>query len=144
MRLLNLAHDGFARVPSGPVPGWTRFFDESDLCGLTGVVLTELARTVDPAHSAPAIDALTTAVRGYPDDMARSRTFSLVALSTNHLVRHDFDHAAEVGGRALRSAGEVGSTGPDRLTPCAGWPTATGRPARPDLSARIAAFTPAV
>ncbi|WP_077011677.1 hypothetical protein [Saccharothrix sp. ALI-22-I] len=146
MRLLNLAHDGFARVPSGPVPGWARFFDESDLCGLTGVVLTELARTVNPAHSATAIDTLTTAVRGYPDEMARSRAFSLVALATNHLVEHDFDHAAEVGGQALAAAGEVGSTRvADRLTPLRRLADRyrTDPHAR-TLSDRIAAFTPAL
>ncbi|WP_141976751.1 tetratricopeptide repeat protein [Saccharothrix saharensis] len=145
IRLLNLAHDEFARA-SGPAPGWARFFDEPDLCGLTGVVLTELARTVDPACTAAAIGSLQAAVAGYPDGMARSRAFSLVALAANHLVDGDFDQAAETGTRALAVAGTVTSTRvADRLRPLRrladGFP---GNAHARALSARIAAFTPPV
>ena len=40
---------------------WARFFDEADLCGLTGVVLTGVARTADPGGTASAIEALAAA-----------------------------------------------------------------------------------
>jgi tetratricopeptide (TPR) repeat protein len=145
VRLLNLARDEFARA-SGPTPGWARFFDEPDLCGLTGVVLTELARTVDPARTASAIDSLNAAVAGYSDGMARSRAFSLMALAANHLVDRDFDQAAEVGGRALAAAGAVGSTRvADRLQPLRRLADRYPRNAHArTLSARIAAFTPPV
>ncbi|MGW4110800.1 tetratricopeptide repeat protein [Actinosynnema sp. NPDC004786] len=142
LRLLHLAHDEFSRAPSGPVPGWVRFFDEPDLCGLTGVVLTELARTVDPAQTSAAIDSLTAAVAGYSERMSRSRTFSLVALATNHLVDRDFDQAAEVGERALAAAGSLDSTRvADRLRPLRR--LADRHPREPHariLSDRIAAF----
>ncbi|MEU4448744.1 tetratricopeptide repeat protein [Actinosynnema sp. NPDC050801] len=146
MRLLRLAHDEFARTPSGPAPGWVRFFDESDLCGLTGVVLTELARTVDPSHTSTAIDSLSAAVAGYPEEMTRSRAFSLVALTVNHLVDRDFDHAAEVGGRALAAATAVNSTRvADRLRPLRHLADRyPGNPHARALSAGIAAFTPPV
>ncbi|MFD1146548.1 hypothetical protein [Saccharothrix hoggarensis] len=146
MRLLDLAHDEFARTPRGPVPGWARFFDEPDLCGLSGVVLTELARTVDRSHTSAAIDSLTAAVAGYSGGMARSRAFSLVALTANHLMQHDFDHAAEVGDHALAAAREVRSTRVvDRLRPlCALADRHATDPHARALSARIAAFTPPV
>jgi tetratricopeptide (TPR) repeat protein len=144
LRLLNRARDEFTRVPATePVPGWTRFFDEPDLSAMTGVVLTELARTVDPSCGGSAIDALTTAVTGYPEEMARSRVFSLIALCANHLVAHDFDHAAEVGDRVLTAAAEVRSSRvADRLTPLRDLADRyrTDPHAR-TLSARIAAFT---
>ncbi|MCE6999179.1 hypothetical protein LZG04_30890 [Saccharothrix sp. S26] len=144
-RLLNLAHDEFARA-WGPVPGWARFFDEPDLRGLTGVVLTEVARTVDPTRTASAIDSLNAAVAGYSPGMTRSRAFSLVALAANHLLDGDFDQAEEVGDRALAVAGAVRSARVgDRLR-------SLGRLADryPDnahartLSGRIAAFAPPV
>ncbi|PSL53900.1 hypothetical protein B0I31_108347 [Saccharothrix carnea] len=145
VRLLNLAHDEYSGA-SGPVPGWARFFDETDLRGLSGVVLTELARTVDRAHTSAAIDSLDAAVAGYPEGMTRSRAFSLMALAANHLVDGDFDHAAEVGDRALAVAGAVGSTRvADRLRPLRR--LADRYPANAHartLSARIAAFTPPV
>lgn len=144
MRLLNQARDEFARVPATePVPGWARFFDEPDLSAMTGVVLTELARTVDPTCGGAAIDALTTAVAGYPEEMARSRVFTLVALTTNHLVAHDFDHAAEVGGRALATAAAVSSSRvADRLTPLRDLADHYREdPHARTLSARIAGFT---
>ncbi|WP_367129629.1 tetratricopeptide repeat protein [Saccharothrix sp. HUAS TT1] len=146
VRLLNLAHDAFDRAPSGPAPGWARFFDEPDLCGLTGVVLTELARTVDAAHTSTAIDSLGAAVVAYPAGMTRSRAFSLVALSANHLLEHDFDQAAEVGGQALAVAGAVRSVRvTDRLRPLRLLADRyRDNPHARALSSRIAAFTPAV
>ncbi len=145
LRLLDLAHDEFARA-CGPAPGWVRFFDEPDLCGLSGVVLTELVRTVDPAHTARAIDSLTAAVRGYPEGMTRSRAFSLMALTANHLVERDFDRAAEVGERALAVAGAVDSTRvADRLRPLRDLADRyRDNPHARTLSARVAAFTPPV
>ncbi|WP_053716061.1 hypothetical protein [Saccharothrix sp. NRRL B-16348] len=145
VRLLNLAHDEFARA-SGPAPGWARFFDEPDLCGLTGVVLTDLARTVDPAHTAPAIDSLTAAVAGYSAGMTRSRAFSLMALAANHLVDGDCDQAADVGGQALALAGAIRSTRvADRLRPLRRLADRhPGNPHARTLSARVAAFTPPV
>ncbi|MCC8251459.1 tetratricopeptide repeat protein [Saccharothrix luteola] len=145
MRLLALAQDEFARA-SDPAPGWARFFDETDLSGLTGVVLTDLARTVDPSRTTPAIDSLTTAVAGYSEAMTRSRAFSLMALAANHLVDGDFDHAAEVGGRALALAATIRSTRvADRLRPLRHLADRhPGNPHARALSARIGAFTPPV
>jgi hypothetical protein len=47
------------------------------------------------------------AVTGYRDDMARSRTFALIALSLNHLVEGDADEAAVVAGLAVTQTGDI-------------------------------------
>ncbi|CCH29962.1 tetratricopeptide repeat protein [Actinosynnema sp. NPDC047251] len=140
---LGQAHEEFARSSDGVVPGWARFFDATDLSALTGMVFTELARTVDACHTATAIPALTAAILGYPDTMARSRALSLVALTANHLLGNDFDHADLVGQRALAAAGAVRSTRvADRLRPLRRLAERyRGDPHARHLAARVAAFT---
>ncbi|MBB5960186.1 tetratricopeptide (TPR) repeat protein [Saccharothrix tamanrassetensis] len=141
---LRQAYEEFAQATVSAVPSWARFFDETDLSALTGVVHTELARTVDPCHTATAIPALTAAILGYPDGMTRSRALSLIALTANHLLDNDFAHADLVGRRAVAAAGRVSSIRvADRLQPLrhlAG--RYRGDPHARQLAARIAAFTP--
>ncbi|MFI9812881.1 tetratricopeptide repeat protein [Saccharothrix variisporea] len=141
---LRQAHEEFDRSAPGDAPAWARFFDETDLSAMTGVVHTELARTVDPSHTATAIPALTAAVEGYPSGMARSRTFSLIALTTNHLLDGDFDQADAVGRRAVAQACELSSIRvADRLQPLRHLADRyRGDPHARMLTARIAAFTP--
>lgn len=113
---LRQAHDQFDRASE--VADWARFFDETDLSAMTGVVHTELARTVDRNHSATAIPLLTAAAADYGPDMARSRALSLIALTTNHLLAHDFDEAAAVCEVALEASSGIGSARLlDRLAP---------------------------
>ncbi|MEV0676334.1 hypothetical protein AB0I60_07390 [Actinosynnema sp. NPDC050436] len=141
---LRQAHDEFARTSDGVIPGWARFFDETDLSAVTGLVHTELARTVEAGHTATAIPALASAVAGYPDAMARSRALSLIGLTANHLLDSDFDHADQVGARALAVAAGIGSTRvADRLRPLRHLADRyRGDPHARDLAARIAAFAP--
>jgi hypothetical protein len=102
LAVLGRAHDLFAQ--SGPeVPGWARFFDETDLSGVTGVIHTVLGDT------APAITALTRATRGYQDEMARSRTFSLIALALNHLRQGDRDEATAVAATTVELSADLTS-----------------------------------
>ncbi|GLZ32291.1 hypothetical protein Lesp02_44790 [Lentzea sp. NBRC 105346] len=96
LALLGRAHDEFALADLNDPPSWAAFFDETDLAGITGVIYTSLARTVDLSFARPAIAALTKAVAGYRDDMARSRSFALIALALNHLWQGDGDQAAAV------------------------------------------------
>ena len=90
-----------------PQPQIVSFFDVNDLAGITGAVYTSLARTVDTSFARPAITSLGQAVTGYCDDMARSRTFALIALSFNHLVEGDADEAAVVAGLAVTQTGDI-------------------------------------
>jgi hypothetical protein len=55
----------------------------------------------------PAITSLRQAVTGYRDDMARSRTFALIALSLNHLMEGDADEAAAVAALAVTQSGDI-------------------------------------
>jgi len=140
---LRQAHEDFARSSPDPAPGWARFFDGTDLAALTGVVHTEPVRTVDPAHTATAIPALTAAIAGYSAGMARSRAPALVALATNHLLDNDFAQADLVGQRAVAAAAGVGSTRvTDRLRPLRHLAERHGAdPHARDLAARLTAFT---
>ncbi len=141
---LRQAYEDFAHAVDSCIPSWARFFDETDLSALTGVVHTELARTVDPGHTTTAIPVLTAAVLGYPDGMKRSRVLSLIALTANHLVDHDFDQADLVGKQAIAAAATVSSIRvADRLQPLRHLADRyRGDPHAQGLAARIAAFTP--
>ncbi|WP_433271987.1 tetratricopeptide repeat protein [Actinosynnema sp. CS-041913] len=143
---LRQAYEDFARPSANGVPAWARFFDETDLSALTGVVHTELARTVDPGHTATAIPALTAAILGYPDAMTRSRALSMIALTANHLLDNDFAHADLVGRRAIATAGTVSSIRvADRLQPLRHLADRyRGDPHAQALAARIAAFIPSL
>ncbi|MEV6242628.1 hypothetical protein [Lentzea sp. NPDC051838] len=101
LAMLGRAHDEFARGDVDSAAPWAAFFDENDLAGITGAIYTTLGRTVDVSFAQPAITALMQAATGYRDDMTRSRTFSLIALSLNHLVAGDADEAAAVAALAV-------------------------------------------
>lgn len=107
LALLGRAHDEFARADVDGAPPWAAFFDVHDLAGITGVIYTTLARTVDASFARPAITSLRQAVAGYRDDMARSRTFALIALSFNHLLEGDADEAAAVAALTVAQSGDV-------------------------------------
>ncbi|ANZ35914.1 hypothetical protein BBK82_07280 [Lentzea guizhouensis] len=86
------------------VPAWARFFTDTDLSAVVGAVHTDLALTVHPRHTRTAIPLLAEAVDDYGDDMTRSRAFSLIRLSINHLLDGDADRGVAVGFRALEAA----------------------------------------
>jgi transcriptional regulator with XRE-family HTH domain len=117
-KLINRTRDEFARADLTGAESWVRFFDETDLHAMIGTVHTVLAQTVDPKHTTYAIPALTKAVEAYGDDMARSKTFSLSALATNHLVDGDVDYGVRLGRGALDLAEHLKSgRTKDRLKP---------------------------
>jgi len=104
---LGAARDAFDRADRDTAPAWAEFFDETDLAAITGVIYTDLARTVDSSYTTLAIPSLTLAVDSYPRGMARSRALSQIALAMNHVIEHDFDQAAKIGIQAVDSAEEV-------------------------------------
>ena len=140
--LLARATDAFARAEVAVVPGWARFFNATDLSAMVGTVSTELALRVDPTYTRRAIPALTTALVGYGPDMARSHSFNLSALATNHLLDGDIDQATVVGTQAIEaSEGLKSARTKDRMRPLKH--QANQRAAHPEareLSERITAF----
>jgi len=112
------ARDAFEAADRRSPPTWSAFFDEVDLEAMTGIVYTELARTVDRAYTAFAIPPLTSAIAAYPEGMTRSRALSQIALAVNHVLERDFEHAAKVGLQAVDSSAKVHSTRTrDRMRP---------------------------
>jgi tetratricopeptide (TPR) repeat protein len=115
---LGHARDAFDRADRDSAPAWAAFFDEIDLAAITGVIYTDLARTVDPAYTAIAIPSLTRAISEYPTGMTRSRALSQIALSMNHLFDGDYDQAARVGIEAVDSSeGVMSLRTKDRMRP---------------------------
>lgn len=104
MKLLNRTRDEFSRANLAEAADWVKFFDETDVHAMIGTVHTALAATVDPSHTKFAIPALSRAIDGYGDNMARSKAFNLSALAVNHLVEGDVDHGAKVGRQAVELA----------------------------------------
>lgn len=99
----------FAAADHTDVPTWARFFTGTDRSAVIGAIHTDLAHTAGIRHTRTAIPLLTEAVEDYGDDMARSRAFSLILLSRNHLLARDLDHGVAVGFRALASAEPLAS-----------------------------------
>jgi transcriptional regulator with XRE-family HTH domain len=116
-KLLGRTKDEFARADVASAESWVKFFNETDVYAMIGTVHTALAQQ-NPSHTKYAIPALTRAVESYDDDMARSKTFMLGALATNHLLDGDIDQGARVGGKALDCAEGIKSARVrDRLKP---------------------------
>ncbi len=139
---LDRGRDRFAAADHTGVPSWAGFFTETDLSAMVGAVHTDLALTTNLSHARTAIPLLTAAVDDYSDGMARSRAFSLVLLSINHLLDRDLDHGIAVGFRALASAETFTSARVrDRIRPL-GEQAARHRShaAARELAARIAEF----
>lgn len=117
VKLMNRARSEFERSNLDEAPDWVKFFDETDIHAMIGTVHTVLSER-DVKHSAIAIPAITKALAGYNDAMARSRAFNLTALATNHLRQGDVDHGVRVGRDALALAGGLKSARVvDRLKP---------------------------
>ncbi|MET0132029.1 MAG: helix-turn-helix transcriptional regulator [Kibdelosporangium sp.] len=118
MKLLGRTRDEFARADLDGAETWVKFFNENDVYAMMGTVHTVLAQTVDLKHTKFAIPALQRALDGYGDDMARSKTFNLGALATNHLLDGDIDHGVKIGKSAVELAGNLTSDRTkDRMRP---------------------------
>lgn len=118
IKLINRTKDEFSRADLSNASSWVSFFGEADLYAMVGTVHTVLAQGVDRNHTKYAIPALARAIAGHGDEMARSKTFEMVALATNHLIDGDVDHAARVGRSALDVAETLKSARTrDRMKP---------------------------
>jgi tetratricopeptide (TPR) repeat protein len=118
MKLLGRTRDEFARADLDGAETWVKFFNETDVYAMMGTVHTVLAQTVDVKHTRYAIPALQRALDGYGDDMARSKTFNLGALATNHLLEGDIDHGVKIGRAAVDLAENLTSgRTKDRMRP---------------------------
>lgn len=99
--MLRRAGDEFARADHAASPAWASFFTATDLLGITGVVYTELALTVDPDYARLAVPALSAAIAGFNQDMTRSKAFCLISLATCRLVLDELDDAVADGNHAI-------------------------------------------
>lgn len=99
--LVRRAGDEFARADHAASPAWASFFTATDLFGITGVVYTELALTVDPDYARLAVPSLSAAIAGFNHDMTRSKAFCLTALATCHLLLNRVDDAVAAGNHAI-------------------------------------------
>ncbi|MGH3620968.1 MAG: transcriptional regulator, partial [Sciscionella sp.] len=115
---LNRTKDECSHADPASAESWVRFFDETARYAMIGTVHTVLAQTADRKHTRFAIPALGKAIEAYGDDMARSKTFSMSALATNHLVEGDVDHGARIGRNAVDLAEHIKSKRTrDRMRP---------------------------
>ncbi len=143
--LLDRGQEQFAGVNGTGTAGWAAFFTAGDLSAVAGAIHTDLADTAAPHHALTAVPLLTTAVEGYDDHMVRSRTFSLILLSTSHLITGDIDAGVSTGMRALAAADAIGSARVrDRLRPLASHARRhQGHAGARELAKRIDAGVPA-
>lgn len=142
LRPLGNAIDAFTQTTQANTPPWAAFFDEIDLIAMAGTVYTALACRVDNGYTSFAIPALTTAVTGYSDAMARSRTFVLTALAVNHLIEGDRDEGAKVGTQAVQAAGRLASARVvDRMRPLGEEARRTGHTDTRDIAEHISQLT---
>jgi transcriptional regulator with XRE-family HTH domain len=142
VKLINRTKDEFSRADLSNADSWVSFFDETDLYAMVGTVHTVLAQGVDRNHTRFAIPALTRAIAGRGDDMARSKAFNMVTLATSHMIDGDVDHAARIGRSALDVAETLKSArAKDRMKPLKAESDrrANNSDAR-DLSERIAKY----
>jgi hypothetical protein len=109
LRLLDQSREAFAGADLAHTPGWAAFFDETDLSAMVGIVHAELAQTVHPRHTGSAISALSHAATCFTDDMARSKTFTLISLATCHFLDGDTDQATAIGTQAVELATALAS-----------------------------------
>ncbi len=138
---LGASMDDFTRSDPAGAPGWAAFFDTNELLAMSGVVYTELGQSVDSSFARSAIPVLTAAVDGYTPETARSKSFSLIALATSHLITHDAAQAAAVGAQAIDIALTVKSARTrDRLLSLRKAADRRGGAGTRELSERIAGF----
>ncbi|MET1071633.1 MAG: tetratricopeptide repeat protein, partial [Umezawaea sp.] len=117
-RLLARARENFAEADAGAAPDWARFFTANDLVAMVGTVHADLAEAGDLAHVEDAAPALLEAIDGYPEDMARSRVFCLISLSTTSFLAGEVEEGIELGRTAVREAIPIRSARTaDRMRP---------------------------
>ncbi|HEV3360649.1 MAG TPA: hypothetical protein VG247_27870 [Pseudonocardiaceae bacterium] len=130
------------RADRTDLPPWAVFFDDIDFGAMIGTVQATLARLVDARYAQSAIPALSDALAAYPDEMARSTTFSLISLATCHLLAGDADEANSVVSLVLDVSRTLRSVRPrDRMRPLkAEADRRRGNVVLRDMAARIGAF----
>lgn len=100
--LLARAQENFAAADAGSAPDWARFFTANDLVAMVGTVHADLVEAGELEHVEHAVTALSEAVEGYPEDMARSRVFCLISLSTTSFLAGEVEEAVDLGHTAVR------------------------------------------
>jgi hypothetical protein len=118
-RALGTAEEELAKANLATAPGWSRFFDESDMHALHGMTYLALGEQ-EPRYTAQAVERLSEASGLRIPEMARSQAFDLAALAVAHFRQGDVDHGAAVAHQALDAVGQLKSARAiDRLRPLA-------------------------
>lgn len=108
VRSLGRSKDEFERADRSDPESWVKFFNQTDVYAMTGTVHSVLAQ-YDRTHTKYAVPALERCLAEYDDSMARSRTFMLSMLATDHLIDGNIDYGAKVGRNALEAAAPIKS-----------------------------------
>jgi transcriptional regulator with XRE-family HTH domain/tetratricopeptide (TPR) repeat protein len=116
-KLLDRSASELARANPNNEPTWTKFYDNTEMSAMTGVVHTELAAFA-PRNAATAISSLHQALSGYDDYRGRSRALNLGELAISYVRNGDVKQGIQVGHKALIAASTVQSTRlADRIKP---------------------------
>jgi tetratricopeptide (TPR) repeat protein/transcriptional regulator with XRE-family HTH domain len=107
-KLLDRARSEMARVNPQDVPTWASFFDDTEMTAIAGTAYSELA-AFDPRYAPAAVAAISEAIAGFGDRMARSRAMSTSFLATNYLRQGDVTRGIQTGHKALTAISAVQS-----------------------------------
>jgi hypothetical protein len=102
-RATGKAEDALANARPDEDPHWIRYFDDSELAGLTGGRLLELCRD-DPRHAEMAQTHIERAINLRRPKYLRAYALDQAKLAQVHLLRRDLEQAAQVGNQALDTA----------------------------------------
>ncbi len=142
IRSLGRTRDEYERADKSDPESWVKFFNQTDVYAMTGTVHSVLAQ-YHREHTKYAIPALERCLTEYDESMARSRTFMLSMLATDHLIDGNIEYGTKVGRSAIEAAAPIKSGRvKDRLRPLqneAQKCSAVSEDAR-DLYERIAKF----
>ncbi|MBV9142041.1 MAG: helix-turn-helix transcriptional regulator [Pseudonocardiales bacterium] len=107
-KLLERSQAELARADPNDVPTWAKFFDQSELTALTGVVHHEL-EVVDLKHGLLAIPALTEVVNAWEGSRDRGRALCLARLATTYLRQGEVEQGLQISHKTLITASMVQS-----------------------------------
>jgi transcriptional regulator with XRE-family HTH domain len=146
---LGVAEEELAAADLTRAPGWSSFFDESDLIALQGMTYLSLGEH-QQRYTGLAVEKLQAAGELRVPEMARSKAFDLTALAVAHYRQGDVDHGSSVAHAALDAAGVLKSARAiDRLRPLAAEAArrsdaADARDLSERLASTVAAMSPAI
>ncbi|SBT89530.1 hypothetical protein GA0115233_101023 [Streptomyces sp. DI166] len=108
-RATSEAADALADAAPGEDPYWIAYFDESELAGVTGGRLLDLARTDPQQHAEAAAASIRAALTNRSAEAGRSYALDLIGLAECHFLMGDVKCAVDHTHRAVDAAGRTRS-----------------------------------